>query len=52
MPAAISAPQPLAVEAGAKVLMSGGNAIDAAVTAALVQTIVNPQMWRHRRLRG
>ena len=44
MPAAISAPQPLAVEAGAKVLMSGGNAIDAAVTAALVQSIVSPQM--------
>ena len=44
MPAAISAPQPLAVEAGAKVLMSGGNAFDAAVTAALVQSIVSPQM--------
>ena len=44
MPAAISAPQPLAVEAGARVLMSGGNAVDAAVTAALVQAIVNPQM--------
>ena len=44
MPAAISAQQPLAVEAGAKVLMSGGNAIDAAVTAALVQAVVTPQM--------
>ena len=44
MPSAISAPQPLVVEAGARVLMSGGNAIDAAVTAALVQAIVNPQM--------
>ena len=44
MPSAISAPQPLAVEAGARVLMSGGNAIDAAVTAALVQAIVSPQM--------
>ena len=44
MPAAISAQQPLAVEAGAKVLMSGGNAFDAAVTAALVQAIVSPQM--------
>ena len=44
MPAAISAQQPLAVEAGAQVLMSGGNAFDAAVTAALVQAIVSPQM--------
>lgn len=41
---AIVAPQPLAVEAGAKVLMAGGNAIDAAVTAAFVQAIVDPQM--------
>ena len=44
MPAAISAQQPLAVEAGAQVLMSGGNAVDAAVTAALVQAVVSPQM--------
>ena len=44
MPAAISAQQPLAVEAGAKVLMSGGNAVDAAVTAALMQAVVSPQM--------
>jgi gamma-glutamyltranspeptidase/glutathione hydrolase len=39
---AIVAPQPIAVEAGAKVLMAGGNAIDAAVTAAFVQCIVDP----------
>ena len=39
---AIVAPQPLAVEEGAKVLMAGGNAIDAAVTCAFVQAIVDP----------
>jgi len=44
MPAAISAQQPPAVEAGAKVLMSGGNAVDAAVTAALMQAVVSPQL--------
>ena len=38
----IVAPQPPAVEAGAKVLMQGGNAVDAAVTAALVQWVVDP----------
>ena len=32
---AIVAPEPLAVEEGAKVLMAGGNAIDAAVTNRL-----------------
>jgi len=41
---AIVAPQPRAVEAGAKVLMAGGNAIDAAVTCAAVQAVVDPQM--------
>lgn len=40
----IVAAQPEAAEAGAKVLMAGGNAIDAAVTAALVQGAVDPQM--------
>ena len=40
----IVAPQPLAVEEGAKVLMGDGNAIDAAVTCAFVQSVVNPQM--------
>lgn len=44
MPSAIVAPQPTAVEAGAKVLMRGGNAVDAAVTAAFVQAVVDPQM--------
>ena len=36
--------QPEASEAGARVLMQGGNAIDAAMTAALVQGVVDPQM--------
>ena len=36
--------QPEAAEAGAKVLMQGGNAVDAAMTAALVQGVVDPQM--------
>lgn len=36
--------QPEASEAGAQVLMNGGNAIDAAMTAALVQGVVDPQM--------
>ncbi|MGK0258544.1 MAG: gamma-glutamyltranspeptidase/glutathione hydrolase [Candidatus Azotimanducaceae bacterium] len=36
--------QPEASEAGAQVLRSGGNAIDAAMTAALVQGVVDPQM--------
>ncbi len=44
MPGMITAPQPIAVEEGAKVLMAGGNAFDAAVTCAFVQMIVDPQM--------
>ncbi|MEZ5908674.1 MAG: gamma-glutamyltransferase [Hyphomicrobiaceae bacterium] len=40
----ISAAQPEAAEAGADILASGGNAVDAAVAAALVQTAVDPQM--------
>lgn len=44
MPGIIVAPQPIAVEEGAKVLIKGGNAIDAAVTCALVQGVVSPQM--------
>jgi gamma-glutamyltranspeptidase / glutathione hydrolase len=44
MKAMIVAPEPIAVEAGARVLMEGGNAVDAAVTCAFVQGVVNPQM--------
>ena len=40
----VSAPQPEAVEAGLDILKAGGNAIDAAIGAALVQTAVDPQM--------
>ena len=40
----IVAAQPEAAEAGARVLIAGGNAVDAAVTAALVQGVVDPQM--------
>ena len=40
----ISAPQPEAVEAGADALRSGGNAVDAAIACALVQSAVDPQM--------
>ena len=42
MPGMIVAPQPMAVEEGARVLMDGGNAIDAAVTAAFVQFVIDP----------
>ena len=38
----IVAPQPTAVEQGAKVLRDGGNAVDAAVSAAFVQFILDP----------
>ena len=40
----VSAPQPEAVEAGADVLREGGNAVDAAIACALVQTAVDPLM--------
>jgi len=40
----ICAPQPEAVEAGAVALQRGGNAVDAAITCALVQTVVDPMM--------
>lgn len=42
MPGMIVAPQPIAVEEGARVLAAGGNAVDAAVTCAFVQGIVDP----------
>lgn len=40
----VTAPQPEAVEAGLEALKRGGNAVDAAVATALVQTAVDPQM--------
>lgn len=40
----VSAPQPEAVEAGLDILADGGNVVDAAIGAALVQTAVDPQM--------
>ncbi len=40
----ISAPQPEAVEAGALALRNGGNAVDAAIACAFVQTAVDPMM--------
>lgn len=40
----IATSQPLATAAGLKVLQNGGNAIDAAVTAAIVLNVVEPMM--------
>lgn len=39
---AVVAPDPLAAEAGAAILKQGGNAIDAAVAAAMVECVVQP----------
>ncbi|MFV2091253.1 MAG: gamma-glutamyltransferase family protein, partial [Pseudomonadales bacterium] len=40
----VCAPQPEAAEAGAMALKDGGNAVDAAIACALVQTVVDPLM--------
>lgn len=42
--AMVSAAQPEAAEAGVEILRAGGNVVDAAIGAALVQTAVDPQM--------
>src|SRR3984893_13403742 len=44
MPAMIRCPQPLAAEIGLEVLRRGGNAVDAAVTCAFAQGVLDPQM--------
>src|SRR5947207_13131396 len=41
---AVAAGHPLAAEAGARVLASGGNAIDAGVAAGLTLGVVHPDM--------
>jgi gamma-glutamyltranspeptidase/glutathione hydrolase len=40
----IVCPQPLAAKAGRDILAAGGNAVDAAVAAAFVQSVVDPLM--------
>ncbi len=40
----VAAAQPEAVEAGLEAFKAGGNAVDAAIATALVQTAVDPQM--------
>jgi gamma-glutamyltranspeptidase / glutathione hydrolase len=42
--AMIVCPQPVAAEEGREVLRRGGNAVDAAVTSAMVQGVVDPHM--------
>lgn len=41
---AVCASQPLAAQAGLRTLLAGGNAIDAALTAAITLTVVEPVM--------
>ncbi|SDX09329.1 gamma-glutamyltransferase family protein [Roseicitreum antarcticum] len=40
----VVAPQPEAAESGVNILRAGGNAVDAAIATALVQTVVDPLM--------
>jgi gamma-glutamyltranspeptidase / glutathione hydrolase len=40
----VVAAQPEAAEAGAQALLDGGNAVDAAIACAFVQTVIDPQM--------
>ncbi|MEO8744485.1 MAG: gamma-glutamyltransferase, partial [Candidatus Dormiibacterota bacterium] len=42
--AIIVCPQPQAAEVGLEVMRRGGNAVDAAVTCAFVQSVIDPQM--------
>jgi len=42
--AIIVCPQPLAAEIGLDVMRRGGNAVDAAVTTAFAQSVIDPQM--------
>src|SRR5439155_25245881 len=42
--AVIVAPQPQAAEIGLEVMRRGGNAVDAAVTCAFAQGVIDPQM--------
>ena len=42
--AIIVCPQPQAAEVGLEVMRRGGNAVDAAVTCAFVQGVIDPQM--------
>src|SRR6202165_4074538 len=42
--AIIVCPQPVAAEIGLEVMRRGGNAVDAAVTCAFVQGVIDPQM--------
>lgn len=43
-PGMVVAPQPEAVEAGVEALRAGGNAVDAALACAFVQTVIDPLM--------